>query len=231
MSSVLISDRVVLATLQEWKEGKSKRQILAPQTPGRYEATNKQLLLCKTVVAYGIAELIRQARSHCYSAFSQASLDRQCSINNFVVQTKAPRRGSHQTWKDIKGVDMLLPRMLANITEPSFLWENDGDRKEMGAFLEVVFPSLPESDGAANFVNQSEEDTLCHLFGVLLYKLFLECSPLLAGYMHGIRAHTDEGGPESAAKNDDVPQEPAGKKAKLVDLRAVGAPGIHGTSY
>jgi hypothetical protein len=153
MSSVSISDRVVVATLQKWKEGKSKRQILALQTPGCCEATNKQLLLRKTTVAYGIAELIRQARSHCYSASSQASLDSQCSIDYFVVQTKVPRRGSHPTWKDIEGVDMLLPRLPANITEPSFLWEDDGDREEMEAFLEVEFPSLPESDGAAIFVS------------------------------------------------------------------------------
>ncbi len=159
MSSISISNRVVVAALQKWKEGNSKRQILVLQTPGCCEATNKQLLLCKTAVAYGIAELIRQARSHCYSASSQASLDRQCSIDNFVVQTKVPRPGSHPTWKDIKGVDMLSPRLPANITEPSFLWEDDSNREVMGAFLEVEFPSLPESDGAANFVNQSEEDT------------------------------------------------------------------------
>ncbi len=94
--------------------------------------------------------------------------------------------------------------------------------------MEVEFPPVPKSDGAAVFVNQSEEDTLCHLFGVLFYELFFKCSPLLAGNTRGIRAHTDEGRPQSARKNDDPPQEPAGKKTKLVDLRAVGAPGIHG---
>jgi hypothetical protein len=189
------------------------------------------MFLRKTAVAYGIAELLRQTRAHRYSASSQVSLDGQCNIDNFVVRTKVFGRGSHPTWRDIDGVEMLSPRLLANIVEPSFLWDgDDGDREEMGSFLEIEFPSLPVSDGAAVFVNQSEEDTRCRLFGVLLYELFFECSPLSAGNTCGIRAHTDEGGLKSALENDDVPPESASKKTKLVDLRADGAPGIRSST-
>ena len=231
MSSASSSNRAALAPLREWKEGESERQISALQTPGLCEAANKQTLLRKTAIAYSIAELLRQARPHCYPASPQASLNEQCSIDNFFVRTKVPSRGSHPTWRDIEGVDMLLPRLQANIVEPSFLWEeNDGDQEDTGAFLEVEFPSLPDADGAAVFVNQSEEDVRCHLFGVFLYKLFFECSPLSAGNIRGIGAHTDEGGPESAWKNDGVPREPASKKTKLVDLSAVSAPGIRSTA-
>jgi hypothetical protein len=127
---------------------------------------------------------------------------------------------------------MLSPRLPANIVEPYFSWEgNEDDKEEMGAFLEVEFPSLSDADGTAVFVNQSEEDAQCHLFGVLLYELFFECSPLSAVDSRGFRAHTDEGGPESAWKNDDVPREPASKKNKLADLRAVGAPRISSTAH
>ena len=231
MSSVSISDRFALAPLREWKERESKRQISAPQTPDRCDAANKQMFVRKTAIAYGIAELLRQTRSHRYSASSQVSLDGQCNIDNFAVRTKVFGRSSHPTWREIDGVEMLSPRLLAIIVEPSFLWDgDDGDREEMGSFLEVEFPSLPVSDGAAVFVNQSEEDTRCHLFGVLLYEFFFECSPLLAGNTRGIRAHTDEGGLKSALENDDVPPESASKKTKLVDLRAAGAPGIRSST-
>ncbi len=52
-----------------------------------------------------------------------------------------------------QGCGHAVAKLPANITEPSFLWEDDGDREEMEAFLEVEFPSLPESDGTAIFVS------------------------------------------------------------------------------
>ena len=192
-----------VAPLQQWAEDESRTER---QKLGRGEAENKQMLLRKTVVAYGIAELLRQARSNHYPA--------SCDGDNILVRTKAPRRRSRPTWKDIEGVDMLLPRLSMNIVVPSFLQEalDNGDHQddEMGGYLEAEFPSLPDADGAAVFVDQSQEDDRCHKFGLLLYELFFECSPLSAD-----DNPNDDGGTESASRNFDPSLERARKKIKM----------------
>ncbi|KAL3806506.1 hypothetical protein ACHAXA_006682 [Cyclostephanos tholiformis] len=173
--------------------------------------------MSKTAIAYGIAELLRQAaRSYHNSGIPLASFDARCSIDNFAVRTKSPGRRSHPTWRDIDGVDMLSPRLSVNIVEPAFLQEeNDGDQyDELGRYLEVEFPTLPETDGDAVFVGQSEENVRCHSFGVLLYELFLNSAPISAG------EEPDDGVvSESASKNADASLEWTGKMIQLVDLR------------
>ncbi len=58
---------------------------------GSGKNVTRQTSLGKTVIAYGIVELLRQAtRSHHNSALPQASLDGKFSIDNFVMQIKAP---------------------------------------------------------------------------------------------------------------------------------------------
>ena len=229
MSSASNSNRVALAPLRAWKEGESERQISAPQTSGRCEAANKQTLLRKTAVAYGIAELLKKNRSHRYSTSPHASLDGQCSIDNFVVRTKVPGRGSQPTWRDVEGVDMLSPKLSVDILEPSFLWDgDDDDQEEMGTFLEVACPSLPDADGTAIFVNQSEEGARCHSFGFLLHTLFSNCLPISADETHGIRF---QGGPESASMGVGASGEPASKKTKTTDLRVAGVTGIRSSTH
>ena len=233
MTSASISNSVALLPLREWKERESERQISAPQTPGRCDAANKQMFLRKTAVAYGIAELLRLTRAHRYSALSQVSLDDQCNIDNFVVRTKVPGQGSHPTWRDVEGVDMLSPKLSVNIVEPSFLWDgNDGDQEEMGGkFLEVECPSLPDADDTAVLVNQSEEDHRCHSLGFLLYILFSSCPPTSADETHGIKFHRDEGGPEPASMDVGPSGEPVRKKTKTAKLRAVGVTGIRSITH
>ena len=228
MSSASNSNRVALAPLREWKERESERQISAWQTSGRCEAANKQALLRKTAVAYGIAEVLRHTRSHRYSASSHVSLDGQCNIDNFVVRTNADGQSSRPSWRDVEGVDMLSPKLSVNIAEPSFLCDsfqegNDDIQEEMGGFLEVEFPSHPDTDGAAIFICQSEEGRRCHLFGVLLNELFSHRPPISAE-----NARRNEGGTEATLKNGDAPGEPARKKTQLADSRAVGVTGQRG---
>ena len=224
-------NRVARSPLRQWVEGESKKQISAGQTAGRGEAENKKMFLRKTTVAYSIAELLRQTRAHQYSVFCQAPLDGKCNIDSFIVRTKVPSEGSQPTWRDVEGVDMLSPKLSVNIVEPTFLWDgNDDDQEEMGTFLEVECPSLPDADGAAVFVNQSEENHRCHSFGVLLYILFSNCQPISADETRGIRFHPDEGGPESTSKDVGASREPTSKKTKTADLRAVGAPGIRSST-
>ena len=182
------------------------------------------MLLRKTAVAYGIGELLRKARAHRDPASPPMPLDEQCIMDNFVVRTKAADRG-------IEGVDMLKPRMSVNIVEPSFLGEvNDDDQEEMGRYLEVEFPSHPDADDAAVFVNQCAEDHRCHSFGVLLCELFSNCSPTAAEDTRGIRFHSFEDEPDSTSNNGDALPEPARKKTQLVDVRAVSVTGIRGTT-
>jgi hypothetical protein len=232
------NNRVALVPLREWTDGDFRQQFSPQQTRGRgKEAMDKQMLLRNTTVAYGIGELLRKTRSHHYSAFPQTchtSLDRQCNVDNFVVRTKGAGQdqGSQLTWKGIEGVEMLSPRLSVNIVEPSFLREvYDDDQEEMGRYLEVEFPSHPDADDAAVFVNQCEEDRRCHSFGVLLCELFSRCSPTSAEDTRGIRFHSTEDEPGgSTSNNSDAPREPACKKTKSVDLTAVGVPEISSTA-
>jgi hypothetical protein len=200
-------------------EGDFEKQVSAWPTPGSSEAEHKQIILRKTVIAYGIAQLLKQAaRSHRESGIPQVSLDVQSSINNFVVRTKTPGRRSRPTWKDIAGVDMLSPRLSVNLIEPSFLQDmNGGDHDdEMGRYLEAEFSSFPETDEEAVFVNQGEEDHRCHSFGVLLYELFLNRPPIYAG------EKPDDGAePEYDSKNVDGSLERARKKIRTIDSRLV----------
>jgi hypothetical protein len=208
-------------TLQLWMESESWLEILAKRNPGDCEGFIKQSILCKTAIAYGIAELLRHdARSHHNSALPWASPDGKCTIDNFAVRYKAPSPGSRPTWKDIEGVDMLSPKLSMNITEPSFLRdENDGNQDdEMGRYLEAEFPSLPEANGETSFVNLSEENSRCHSFGVLLYELFLNRSPKYA------EDNCNSEGPSESTTSGgvDLSWEHSRKRIQLVDLRAVG---------
>ena len=69
-----------------------------------------------------------------------------------------------------------------NIVEPSFLQEeidNDNHQDiEMGGYLEAEFPSLPDADGVAVFVNQSQEDFYTNCFSNALHYQ-LEIIPMM----------------------------------------------------
>jgi hypothetical protein len=211
------STNVVLAPLRQWMEGDFEKRVSAWPISGSSEAELRQIILCKTAIAYGIGQSLRQvARYNRDLDLPRASLDVQSSIDNFVVRAKAPGQRSRPTWKDIEGVDMLSPRLSMNIIEPSFLKdENDDDQDdEMGRYLEVELPSLSGTDGEAGVVNQSEEDDLCQSFGDLLYELFFNCRPINTRENPG-----DGSGPESEFNNVDVSLERACKKVQITDSR------------
>jgi hypothetical protein len=225
MSWALTNEGVALAPLRHWIECETKEEILfAPHKRGGCgENVTRQTFLGKTAVAFGIAELLRQAaKSHRNPALPQASLESKCSIDNFVVRIKAPGRRSHPTWRDIEGVDMLSPKLSVNLVEPFYLKVENGDDQddEMGAYMEAEFPSVPEADGEAVFLDQREEDDRCYSFGVLLYEMFF--NPITA------RDNTyDGGGTEVLAENDDASLvEHVRKKIQLVDLRVARVPEI-----
>jgi hypothetical protein len=216
----------VLAPLRKWIEGESTKQISPWQTAGHGGDEKKRVLLLKTTVAYGMAQLLRKSRSLLSLAFhpvKTSSLHTQFNMDNFVVRTKTiSNDGQHSqpTWKDIKGVDMLSPKLSVNIVEAWFTnFSSDDNEDEMGRYLEAEFPSLPDADDKAVVSNHSEEDERCHLFGIILCELFFNCSPP-AEAMRGNIFHTNGGGPESALKNGDASQEPVRKKTQLIDSRA-----------
>ena len=157
----------------------------------------KEVILRKTTVAYGIAELVRHARAHPgVVAPTPLSVSQQCSADNFVVrEAAAPASGrrSQTRRRSVKGVDMLSPQLSVNISEPSFLsrsftsgfsGQDADDQVEhqiMGRYLEAEFSSdqLPLPDlGEAAAVSQNEEDARCYSLGVLLYELFSHNSSL-----------------------------------------------------
>jgi hypothetical protein len=63
------------------------------------------------------------------------------------------------TWKDIKGVGMLSPKLSVNIVEAWFTkFSNEDNEDNIGRYLEAEFPYLPHADGKAFVFNHSEED-------------------------------------------------------------------------
>jgi hypothetical protein len=215
------NNRDSLTPLRRWTEDDSKK---ARQALGWGAAEYTQNLLRKTAVAYGIGELLRRVRA------SMVLLDEQLNIDNFVVRTNGDGLSSRPSWRDIKGVDMLSPKLSVNIVEPSFLrgcfQEGNGDdQEEMGGYLEVEIPSHPDADVAAIFISQREEDRRCHLFGVLLNELFSHRPTISAEDTH------NEGGTDPISKNGDAQREPARKRTQLVDLRAAGVTGIRSITH
>ncbi len=124
---MMINNRVEFVQLRQWIEGESNiYKSFSERGAGEYGY--KLMTLRQTTVAYGIAELLKLARSRCYSglALPPISLSDQCSIDNFIVRVNATAQTSHPC-SDIEGVDMLTPRLSVNVVEPSFLWDGDDD--------------------------------------------------------------------------------------------------------
>jgi hypothetical protein len=219
--------------LRQWIERESNfYKSISERGAGEYGY--KLMTLRQTTVAYGIAELLKLARSRCYSglALPPISLNEQCNIDNFIVRVHATTQTSHPC-SDIEGVDMLTPRLSINIIEPSFLRGGDDYdelTRKLGRYVEVEFPlgTIPyaAAEDAAVFINQSEEDDRCHMFGVLLYDLFLKQSSEVINGGHNLvsasNAGRDNDTKKPAAQNLDATLEPARKKTLRNDLRDNG---------
>mmetsp|Transcript_20089 Transcript_20089/g.36649 ORF Transcript_20089/g.36649 Transcript_20089/m.36649 type:complete len:994 (+) Transcript_20089:84-3065(+) len=159
-----------LVPLRKWIELESLADFRVED-----ETNEKEVILRKTTIAYGLAELLMRTRTqhHCIDP-SSLSLGVQFSIDNFVVRYSDVSSSSSSSlaassataghvdfqprWKDITGLDMISPPILMNIGEPSFLRAVDssnddngdeGDDRDVneivGRYLEVEFPTLPEA--------------------------------------------------------------------------------------
>ena len=151
-----------LVPLRRWIEGEVGGEQSAAQqtTTSTTTITNtaekerrKEMILGKTTVAYGIAELLRRARSHPSLIHTSLSVSQLCSTDNFEVREEAaPASGRRSTRRNVKGVHMLSPQLSVNISEPSFLSSifASGNEQEVniGRYLEVEFSSgqLPLPD-------------------------------------------------------------------------------------
>ena len=237
---MMINNRVEFVQLRQWTEGESIiYKSFSEQGAGEYGY--KLMTLRQTTVAYGIAELLKLARSRCSGlALPPISLSEQCNIDNFIVRVNSTFQTSHPC-SDIEGVDMLTPRLSINIIEPSFLREEyDGELvRKLGRYVEAEFPlgMIPyATEDAAVFINQSEEDDRCHMFGVLMYELFLQSSEVITGgdgafLVNGSLSVLSEsdvsGGDESrkkpAARNIDASLDPVRNKILQNDLRDADA--------
>jgi hypothetical protein len=218
--------------LRQWIEGESNvYKSYSERGVGEYGY--KLMTLRQTTVIYGIAELLKLSRSRCYSglALPPISLSYQCSIDNFIVRVNSTAQTSHPC-SDIEGVDMLTPRLSINIIEPSYLRDGDDNEeitRKLGRFVEVEFPLgiiLHAAEDAAVFINQSEKDDRCHMFGVLLYELFFKQSSEVTKGGHNLMSLSNVGrdneSKKPAARNLDASFEPARKKTVRNDLRDNG---------
>ena len=165
----------VVIPLRQWIQEEALRgtheQQANPFDPIRVK---NQSTIRKTTVAYGIVELLRNAK---VVSLNPAPTPMVCSVDNFAVQVTRGPRGS---WNNVVGVGMIEPTMQAQISEPSFLGQilDDGAQENnMGMYLEVdILPPLPEGIARMDF-GQANESYYCHGFGVLLYELYSGMPP------------------------------------------------------
>ena len=156
-----------------------------PQSDGyknNFERSNKESIIRKTTVAYGIVELLKR---------SKKLEDEQIQIDNFVVSvSKKPTL----SWDDVKGVGIISSGLSLMIEEPSYLSAllegEDSDGRIVGRWLEVemtsadhlMMPAEAETTldnvwndylaGMNVLAAEAEESNRCHLIARLLYELF-----------------------------------------------------------
>jgi len=237
MSQQSHDSRESLVPLREWLEASAKTQILARRIDGFQEKKQMdELILRKTTIAFGIAELLRHARRtksvpadsdgrHPNLNHFPILRGKQCGIDNFVVRTAAVSdQTSLPTWNDIKGVNMLSPTQSVNIVEPSFLHSNFFNADQMGRYLEVEIPALSGADDSTSVsCSQREEGACCYLFGVLFYELFSQLSLLPAESPSQISISSKRGSPKSDS------EEPVQKKTRLTEDEDPAGPSVPGT--
>ena len=169
----------------------------------------KELIICRTTIAYGIAELLKRS--------SNEELDKEniIEIDNFTVSI-SNQRGSSRSWDAIKGVGMVSSGLSLMIEEPPYLsglLEGGEDfDDQMGRCLEVEITSAPKKEisktnnteaQVATVCKSEQNNNRCHLlFARLLYELFA-CEPF----------------PDDALTDDATfTKEPAQKRAKSQDV-------------
>ena len=195
--------------LRTWIEHDAKRKSDEQQgTKSQDESilSSKQSLLRRTTVAFGIVELLKNARVVSTSQLSAATV----GMDNFVVHTSAGCDGTSPSWDDVSGVSMLSPSLTAQIIEPSFLAnfiDESNGQKSLGRFLEVDIP-LPGSVTNTDVALGSESND-CQLFGILLYEIYSGINPFPAA------SNDVTEGNGTSSQGDESPPEPARKKSSV----------------
>ena len=229
MAEATTETPAAVVQLRQWAEDESNECKQFPSSDLRRNI----LILRKTTVAYGVAQLMKQARSATQTPPIVSLNEQLLSIDNFTVRMNATADQttmSDHPCSDIEGVDMLSPKLSVDIIEPSFLQDVVLPRK-LWRYVETEFQFLgitdENSEDVAVFFNQSEEDDHCHMFGVLMYELFFQSSGDRGGGAistvtlseHGLSS--DVGGDQKLIERfDDASIEPARKKSQRIDLRA-----------
>jgi hypothetical protein len=101
---MMMNNRVAAhVQLRKWIEGESNMYKNCFER-GAGEYGYKLMILRRTTVAYGIAELLKLTRSRCSSglALPPTSLNEQFNIDNFIVWVHATAQTSHPC-SDIEG--------------------------------------------------------------------------------------------------------------------------------
>ena len=181
----------------------------------RVVGSNKESIIRKTTVTYGIVELLKR---------SQKLNDEEIRIDNFVVSIS--KKPSQRSWDDIKGVGMISSGLSLVIEEPSYLSalvlegeDSHDDGRIIGRCLEVELTSKKPLEanlqrpaagsweaaqiyhwnnymaGLNTLAAVAEESNRCHLFARLLYELF-----------------THEPFPDDALASSDVASSPTTKE-------------------
>ena len=145
------------------------------------ERRNKESIIRKTTVAYGIVEVLKR---------SKRLENEEIRIDNFVVSNlQNPTR----SWDDIKGVGMISSGLTLIMEEPPYLSDlleegSDSDGKIVGRCLEVEMISAPPKEksvgrqiegnaylaGMNVLAAAAEENNHLHLLARLLYELFTQ---------------------------------------------------------
>lgn len=213
--------------LREWLRSDSSASSTGSQGQGS-ERNYHEAILSKLTVAYGIAEILKHLSSRREDAGSDATAPdphetNYCTIDNFSVKMAL---GSQS---DVKGVDMMHPRISAQITEPSFLTNaalGDGmNHEELGRFLEVLFNDCEPRENVqegrllvATSQNTIDESDALHSFGRVVYEVFSQIE-VTDETLLGLNMH--KGKSDDQQLCDD--QQPAQKKRLIVP----GADGVN----
>jgi len=169
-----------IVPLSTWMEFVNTPQ--SDDDKNNFERSNKETIIRKTTVAYGIVELLKR---------SKKLEDEQIQIDNFVVSVS---RKPTLSWDDVKGVGIISSGLSLMIEEPSYLSAllegEDSDGRIVGRCLEVemtsaehlMMPAEAETTldnvwsdylaGMNVLAAEAEESNRCHLIARLLYELF-----------------------------------------------------------
>ena len=209
----------MLVPLRNWL------QIEAAAKPSSIDRSNKESLIRRTTVAYGIAELLKLT--------DVEKIDEYARIDNIVLFVS--KKNEARPGEGIKGIGMISPGLTLKVEEPSylncFLEREERNSDQWGRYLEVeldntssVLPRVncgggqltanhnvaPQNNNLATLVAAASaaaeeecENNRCYLFARLLHELLLN-EPL---------PNTNNDSRYSAS-NGTSPTEPAQKRAR-----------------